>query len=205
MHSINEAAFAQYGKSLAGYDFTDLINKLEETTEKPSDRVIYTPSDPALEALDVFIGLRDRAFGGMPIQIGYCNGTNSKLNCLEYHRGCEVLVAADELVLIVAKLQDICDGKLDTAKAEMFIVPRGAGVLTYETTLHYAPARAKGGFRSVIVLPRGTNTEAPQINAGNPEDKLLFARNKWLIAHPDTSEAKSGAFVGLYGANVDIS
>ena len=37
------------------------------------------------------------------------------------------------------------------------------------------------------------------------EDKLLWARNKWLIAHPDSSEAKQGAFVGLSGINIDIA
>ena len=39
----------------------------------------------------------------------------------------------------------------------------------------------------------------------NEEDKWLMARNKWLLAHPESSEAGQGAYVGLAGTNIDIS
>jgi hypothetical protein len=35
------------------------------------------------------------------------------------------------------------------------------------------------------------------IKAANKEDKILFARNKWLLAHHDSPEAKGCAFIGL--------
>ena len=35
------------------------------------------------------------------------------------------------------------------------------------------------------------------------EDTWMTARNKWLLAHPDSSEAKSGAHIGLTGKNID--
>ena len=54
------------------------------------------------------------------------------------------------------------------------------------------------------MLPRSTNTDKPQLTDICDEDKLLFAKNKWLIAHKDTSEAQNGAFVGLIGENIDI-
>ena len=57
-------------------------------------------------------------------------------------------------------------------------------------------------YRSV---GKDTNTEKPAIEPKNLEDKLLWARNKWLIAHPDSSEAKQGAFVGLTGINIDLA
>ena len=38
----------------------------------------------------------------------------------------------------------------------------------------------------------------------NVLDKSLWARNKWLLAHADSSEAKDGAYVGLKGENIDI-
>ena len=41
----------------------------------PED-VIYVPSVDELEALDVAKELQNRAYGGLPIQIGYCNGHN---------------------------------------------------------------------------------------------------------------------------------
>ena len=138
----------------------------------------------------------------MPVEIGYCNGTNYKLNCLEWHRGSEVNVSSSSFVLLLAKIDEIIGGKLDTANVKAFRVPAGVPVLVYETTLHYAPC---GHFRVIVALPKGTNTDKPVIENKIPEDQYLWARNKWLIAHPDTAEAKQGAYVGLSGENIDIS
>lgn len=57
----------------------------------------------------------------------------------------------------------------------------------------------------MVVLPRGTNGPKPALTVLNGEDELLTACNKWLLAHPDSSEAKSGAKVGLRGENIDIA
>jgi hypothetical protein len=57
----------------------------------------------------------------------------------------------------------------------------------------------------VIVLPKGTNEDAPDISVINDNDKYLWARNKWLIAHKDTPEAADGAQVGIDGDNIDIT
>ena len=80
--SVTDESFAPYGKIIEGHDFSGLLNKLEEVSEKPADHVEYVPSVPALEALPVFEKVRDQVYGGMPIQFGYCNGTNTMLNCL---------------------------------------------------------------------------------------------------------------------------
>lgn len=202
--SVHDKEFAPYGKVIKGYDFTQLLEVLESTTERPTDGVIYVPSDDKLEATAVYAQLKDNFYGGMPIQIGYCNGTNNKLNCLEYHRDSEVNVAADEIVLLLAKLQDIHDSKIETSKVEAFTLPRGEAVQLFETTLHYAPASAKNSFRVVVVLPRGTNTQKPDIKILNDEDKMMTAKNKWLLAHPDTDEAKNGAVAGLLGENIEL-
>jgi hypothetical protein len=206
MRTVQDKEFKPYGIVLEGYNFSALLKALNDTTEKPSGRVIYVPSDPKLEALPIFGELQDRQFGGLPIQIGYCNGSNTKLNCLEYHRGSEVCVAADDIVMFLAKLQDVQNGRIDTSKVEAFKLPKGTGILYYETSLHYAPARAGGSFRSVIVLPRTTNTDIPKIKPRNDEDKLLRARNKWLFAHPEAPEAKEkGVHVGITGKNIDVT
>ena len=84
--SVFDKEFAPYGQVVQGYDFAPLLKKLEEVSEKPSSGTIYVPSDAALEELPVFAQVRDNEYGGMPIQFGYCNGTNTMLNCLEYHR-----------------------------------------------------------------------------------------------------------------------
>jgi hypothetical protein len=203
MKTVFDREYLPYGHVLEGYDFTELLRTLEASTEKPADRVIYTPSDPGLEGLAVFSGLRDRLFGGLPIQIGYCNGFNTKLNCLEYHRGAEACIAADDVIMLLAKKQDMREGKLDSSLVEAFTLPRGTGILYYETTLHYAPAGTEP-FRTIIVLPRGTNRDPPVYTAGNAEDKLLWACNKWLFAHTEAPEAGRGAQVGITGRNIDI-
>ena len=37
------------------------------------------------------------------------------------------------------------------------------------------------------------------------EDVRFWARNKWLLAHAESKEAASGAYVGLIGENIDIA
>ena len=141
----------------------------------------------------------------MPIQIGMCWGYNTKLNCLEYHRDSEVNAGETDFVLLLAKEDEIEDGRLDTAKVKAFRVPAGTAVEVYGTTLHYAPCQtAKTGFRVAVVLPKGTNTEKPVFEPQSEEDTWMTARNKWLLAHPDSSEAKTGAHIGLTGKNIDI-
>jgi hypothetical protein len=204
LKSVFDKEFKPYGVVLEGYDFTGLLKTLEEISDKPNDGVIYVPSDPKLEALPIFAEFRDRLFGGIPIQIGYCNGFNTKLNCLEYHRGSEACVAADDVIMLLAKLQDVEDGKIDASKVEAFSLPKGTGILYYETSMHYAPSKPKAPYRSIIVLPRETNTELPKFKAVTAEDKLLWARNKWLIAHPDAPESAQGAHTGVLGKNPDV-
>ena len=205
--SVTDESFAPYGKIIEGHDFSGLLNKLEEVSEKPADHVEYVPSVPALEALPVFEKVRDQVYGGMPIQFGYCNGTNTMLNCLEYHRDSEMNCGTCDFILLVAREDEIANGKLDTAKVKAFLVPAGTLVEVYATTLHYAPCSAKAGagFRVLVVLPKGTNGPKPEIIPLNQEDKMLWACNKWLLAHPDTSEASQGAYIGLSGENIDIA
>jgi len=204
--SIDSEAFVQYGYIVKGHDFSELLEVLVSSTEKPESGVIYAPGDGNLEKLPIAVSIRDNIFGGMPVQIGYCNGSNVTLNSLEYHRGSELIVAADDITLLIAQLQKMRGFTLDTSEVEAFLLPAGSAVLLYETTLHYAPCNAPGndGFRTIVVLPEATNTEKPDIRYNCGEDRLLWARNKWLIAHPDSPEAKQGAFVGLSGTNIKL-
>ncbi len=102
-------------------------------------------------------------------------------------------------------MEKIIDGKLNTKDVMAFKAPAGAVVQVYETTLHYAPCQTSDeGFRVAIVLPRETNTDMEKIEVKNTEDKMLWARNKWLLAHPDSAEAKQGAYIGLKGENITV-
>ena len=202
----SEKMFGRYGAVVSGYDFTGLIKALGELP-CPKDSVVYKAEEPSLQNQAVCAQVSSNLFGGMPIQLGYCNGHNLKLNCLEYHRGSELIVAGTPIVLLLADLRDVDGGKLDTSKVEAFYVPAGEAVVLYETALHYAPCTAAGEsdcFRSVVGLPKGTNLKKPEISNLNDDDAKLWAANKWLLAHPDTGEAKNGAYVGLTGENISL-
>jgi len=203
---VTDPEFAAYGRVLDG-DYGELLQVLRSCSDRPSDHVIYVPSEPALEALPIYPWLSSHVYGGMPVEIGYCNGANRDLNCLEYHRGSEVNVAADDVVLLLALRSEMDGWALDTDKVRAFLVPVGTAVLVYETTLHYAPcSREKNGaFRVAVALPRDTNLSKPELTGPHEaEDDLLWARNKWLLAHPESAEASQGAFVGLRGNNIHL-
>ena len=202
IQKVTDPAFRKYGQVLEGYDFTGLIKEMKHTPV-PED-VIYVPSVEELEALDIMKDLQNKGYGGLPIQIGYCNGHNKKLNAVEYHRNSEINVAVTDLVLLIGHQQDIePDHTYDTSKIEAFLVPAGTGIEVYATTLHYAPCHVnEGGFQCVVVLPKGTNTELTFQTEKTGEDSLMTAKNKCLIAHEDAKIA--GAFNGLKGENITI-
>jgi hypothetical protein len=204
-YSVYDPEFKAYGQVLEGYDTKELCAAMMKI-DLP-EGVNYEPGIDSLEACAIYPVLRDRAYGGMPIQLGLCWGHNTKLNCLEYHRDSEFNLGTENFILLLARQDEICDGVLDTAKVKAFWVPAGTLIECYATTLHYAPCHtcADTGFRVAVVLPRGTNTYLPQIRPQNEEDRWLWARNKWLLAHADSSEAAQGAYVGLVGENIDIA
>ncbi len=207
IHNITEPLFREYGKILEGLETEELLRVLETETPLP-EAVEYVPEEHSLQTLPAASELSCRIYGGMPVQLGFCNGHNTKLNCLEYHRDSEVNLGTRDFILLLGKESQIGpDGMFDTADTVAFRVPAGTAVEVYATTLHYAPCSAKmgQGFKVLIVLPRGTNTEKPEFDPKTREDTLLTARNKWLLAHPDSDEAKSGAVVGLRGENIDIA
>ncbi|NME82926.1 DUF4867 family protein [Clostridium sp. SM-530-WT-3G] len=194
--------FKKYGRVLKNYDCKEIIEKMGDTP-LPSD-VVYEPSVKMLEALDIFNELQNREFGGLPIEIGYCNGNNNLLNAVEYHRTSEINIAATDLILLLGSLQDVEDDfSYDTSKIEAFLVPKGTAIEVYATTLHYAPCNADdNGFRCVVVLPKNTNLPLEKDINKSDEDVLLFAKNKWLIGHKDTDLGEQGAFIGLKGENI---
>ncbi len=205
IYSVTDPEFKAYGKVLEGYDTAELLAAMEKI-DMPESGTAYRPGIESLEACGIFADFRDRAYGGMPIQLGMCWGYNTRLNCLEYHRDSEVNLGTKDFILLLAKQDEIEDGVLDTAKVKAFRVPKGLPVEVWATTLHYAPCHTcpHCGFRVAVVLPRGTNTEKPVFEAKCEEDTWMTARNKWLLAHPESSEAKKGAHIGLRGVNIDI-
>ena len=204
--NVSSPEFRPYGRVISGYDVSGLM-KAMESTPLP-EGVVYVASVPGLEALPIGRELSDGIYGQMGIQLGYCNGHNKKLNALEYHRDSEVNLAVTDLVLLLGRQQDIEeDFTYDTSKVKAFLVPAGTLVEVYATTLHYAPCHVDPakGFRVLVALPQGTNTAKPEIKADGGDDAQLWACNKWLLAHVESSEAAAGAYVGLEGVNIDIA
>lgn len=202
IQNVTDDSFRKYGKVLEGYDFTALIREMKHTPVP--ENVIYVASVEELESLDVARELQNKGYGGLPIEIGYCNGHNRKLNAVEYHRNSEINVAVTDLVLLIGYQQDIApDFTYDTANIEAYLVPAGTGIEVYATTLHYAPCHVNDtGFQCVVVLPRGTNTDLTFQTETDGEDRLQTAKNKWLIAHEDAKI--QGAFNGLKGKNISL-
>lgn len=206
IYSVFDAEFRPYGRVLEGYDTAELVKALEDKTPLP-EGVDYVPGDKVLEELPVYAQIRDQVYGGMPVQLGWCNGHNTKLNCLEYHRDSEINLGSRDFILLLGLESDIVDGVLDTATVKAFRCPAGTMVEVFATALHYAPCSAKKGegFKVLVALPQGTNTEKPVFTPKTEEDTWMTARNKWLLAHAESSEAKSGAHIGLKGENIDIA
>ena len=207
IYSVYDSEFAPYGRVMEGYD-TAALCKAMRRFPLPGRGGADGPSGLERGGAGLYSALRDSAFGGMPVQIGMCWGRNTCLNCLEYHRDSELNVGEGDFILLLARRDELGSGfTLDTGKVKAFRVPAGVLVEVYATTLHYAPCHvdAQAGFRVAVVLPRGTNGPRPSLSLVSPEDALLRARNKWLIAHPESAEAADGAFAGLTGENIDIS
>lgn len=200
---ITDPAFRKYGRVVQEIDFSDLVEVIKKETPLP-EGVAYEPSIGALEATACAKELRKKTYGELPIEVGYCNGHNYKLNAVEYHRSSEINVAATDAILIVGMQQDITDDfTYDTSLMEAFLVPAGTAVEIYATTLHYAPCSAgEEGFKVGIVLPAGTNYPLKDKHEGW-EDALITAQNKWLIGHAEGG-LDAGAHIGLVGKNLDI-
>jgi len=210
IYSCNDPEFREYGRVINNVDFTELVEAMKKTP--CPEGVVYEPSIAELEALPVCEQLSSITYGEMPIQIGYCNGHNTKLNALEYHRDSEINVAATDAILMLGLMKDVQpDFTYDTANVKAFLVPAGTAVEVFATTLHYAPCSVDGnGFQVTIVLPKGTNyplkNARPRATGTTTtnEDCLITATNKWLIGHAEGG-LDEGSFLGLKGKNLDLN
>ena len=202
---VTDASFAPYGRVVEGYDVAPLLAALEKTPL--TDSVVYVPREELLHQAEGADKVGEALFGGMPFQLGWCNGRNTRLNCLEFHRDSEFNLGTEDFILLIAKQGEIVNGVLDTACVKAFRVPAGVLVECYATTLHYAPCHtdAQKGFRVMVALPAGTNTDYRPEGGANTMDRMLWARNKWLLAHAESDEAAQGAVVALKGENIDIA
>lgn len=204
--SVKDEEFRTYGRVL-DLDAADFVKAVQAHEEVPAGQVVYEPSTAEFEALPLFQELAAKVYGEMPIEFGHCSGWNSRLNAVEYHRSSEIDIAATDLILMLGRQQDIdvTDNTYETKHIECFFVPAGTAVELYATTLHYAPCGVDGKeFRCGVVLPKGTNEALQKPSGSKGENRLLFAVNKWLIAHKDSGLEADGAYIGLKGENISL-
>lgn len=202
----DKESFKTYGRIVEGYDFTELLQYMEERTEIPENGNVYVASVPEMERMPIMGQMQKGLYGDMPIQIGYCNGRNSTMNGFEYHKGSEINVAVCDFCLCLGHSWDIEENRYDIEKVKVFFVPKGTAIEMYQTTLHLSPCRVmEEGFRGVVVLPKGTNTPLEKEKPVEAEGELLLQRNKWVIAHPEREPLmRQGAVGGVLGENKEI-
>lgn len=205
IYSVDDGEFTPYGRKVKGYDFGDFL-KILESKEIPEDGNTYCGADSELMALSVVQEISNDFYAEMEIEAGYCNGRGTKLNALEYHRGSEIDIAGEDLILLLDQISSIENNHMDSGSVKGFFVPAGTAVQIFETTLHFAPCRIRDeGFRCGVILPAHTNEPLSCDHpVHNEEDHLLWMRNKWLIAHRESIPASRGAFVGISGPNIEV-
>ncbi len=212
IYSVEDEEFSSFGRIIKGYDFEELETYMNLTSQIPEDGNVYVASVEEMESELVAEQIAASFYGGMPIQIGYCNGRNTTYNGFEYHKGSEINIAITDFMLVLGHNYDICHNTYDVSQATVFFVPKGTAIEMYQTTLHLSPLRVTDeGFKDIVILPRGTNTPLSQAEkqakqqTGDEEAILLLQRNKWVIAHPDREPLmKQGAHGGVTGENKEL-
>lgn len=202
IYDVNSSDFLPFGRIIRDIN-TDEIIKVAEAIEKPAEGSIYVPSEEKFEFLDIAGEIENKCFGTLPSQIGYCFGHSNFLNATEWHASSEINIAVTPLVLMLAHIWDIKDGKIDSSEFKAFYLPKGTMVEVYSTSLHFCPCEVqKEGFGCVVALPDGTNTSLDI----EPDDKMLFRKNKWIIAHNENKPLiERGVIAGISGENYKIN
>lgn len=202
LFDVYSEEFSEYGRVLNDVDVSELIREAQRL-EFPESGSVYLASVDTLEATEAAARIKELVFGTLDTQIGYCYGYSNMLNAAEWHFSSELNVAVTPLVLILGKRSDIKNGRLCSGDMKAFYVPAGAVIEVYATTLHFCPCQVSdGGFGCIVGLPTATNTplDAPV------EDKLLFRKNKWILAHEENSALiERGVVAGIYGENYKIN
>ncbi len=223
IYSVFDEEFRGFGRVHAGYDLEELTSYMEEKTVIPDEGNMYIPSEEPMELTHVARTIKSVIFGGMPIQIGFCNGRNSTYNGFEYHKCSEINIAVTDMMLVLGHLTDVSHCHFNNDDATVFFVPKGTMIEMFQTTLHLSPLKVcDEGYKAIVILAEGTNTPlspkekrerdsiVTNLANRNEEDKdietaLLLARNKWVIAHPEREQLiDQGAYPGIIGENKEL-
>ncbi|MBQ9071442.1 MAG: DUF4867 family protein [Clostridia bacterium] len=202
LFDVTDEKFLEYGRPLYDLDASEITEEAKKIS-RVKEGSLYSASVPTFESLTVAKEIKDKIFGTLPCEIGYCHGHNNILGATEWHSSSELNIAITPLVLILGKRSDIRNGRLNSADMKAFYLPQGTVVEVYATTLHFCPCEVtEEGFGCVVGLPEGTNLPLDY----ETDDKTLFRKNKWLIAHEENEGLiAKGAVAGIFGENYKIN
>ena len=200
LYDVTDEEFSSFGR-IIDIDTKEIIETAKRI-KNPENGSSYLATVEALEKLSVATEIKNEYFGSLPTQIGYCWGHSNFLDATEWHTSSEVNIAVTPLVLILGHVWDVEDKRIDSSKFKAFYLPEGTAVEVYATSLHYCPCEVqKNGFGCIVALPQGTNTDLEI----EPENKLLFCKNKWIICHEENDNLiKKGVIPGITGINHEI-
>jgi len=208
--TTDEDSFTPFGRPFHHPHIGSILEQADGFIPAGLEENKYVASVPELEALPGK-ELYDQIFGEISLQVGYVAGPNMSLNGLEYHKSSEVLIALTEQVLLLGTWEDIDkDWHYDSSQVIGLFLKKGDTIELYPKTLHFSPCRVQDrGFKSLIILPRGTNTPLSNTvleqRTPGTESQCLFMKNKWLLAHPErTPLIQKGAYPGITGKNIVV-
>ena len=201
IYKVTDKEFIPYGRVLNNLS-TDEIIEVANKIPMPETGSMYVPELEEFMKTKAAKEMEEDCYGEMPTQVGYCYGSSNKLNAVEWHKDSEINIATTPLVLILGKVQDIVDNKIDSSTFKIFYLEKGDAVEVYATTLHFCPCQVlKTGFGCVVGLPKRTNIPLQNEH----DDKVLFRKNKWILAHVENEGLIGrGVLPGVTGENYEI-
>lgn len=114
IYSVDDPEFKPYGRVWDDVPSSLIAPLTEALSATPiPEGSKYVASAPELEQVEGADTLGLFMYGGRPFQLGWCNGHNTKLNCLEYHRASEFNLGARDFILLLAKAR----GRSSTASS----------------------------------------------------------------------------------------
>lgn len=215
IYSIEDGVFSAYGRVLKVELDEKMMKYMEVEADFPDKGNCYIASQKELESYPLKAWLENNVYGQVETQIGYCNGNNSQVNGFEFHQCSEVFIAVtDCLLALIEPHKPLWNKPYVIEDAHIFYVAKGTILELYPMVGHFAPMRVyEDGFRSIIILTKGTNAPLahPNQDIKNKEFRKTdakqeaFALNKWLYVHKDRMDlVDKGAYLHVIGDNSPI-
>lgn len=206
--TLDDGCFGQYGRVLPMKADSFLMDYLESKAAFPDKGNVYVASSEEMEKAALKGWVEDFIYGGLKCQIGYCNGLISHINGYEFHQCSEVFIAGrDCLLALISPHKPLWDPEPYKIKeGHLFYVPKGSVLELYPMTGHFSPIRVhEDGYRTVIILQKGTNEAFTKDMPNSLHNDMAFAKNKWLYVHEDRMDlVEKGAYLHVLGDNSPI-